>query len=230
MLKLFSVRQVLLGHLNGTGVVDWRALIVGLLDVPVASQYQLVTAATRLQEGTFCETLVWIDYAFEDPDEALDTKQCLLDAYTPSEQQPIAAIEMLSACAHDPDPLAAFFKACALHQGQLLQEKREKLGQVARTNKVQLEAAVHACQAVTPTEDHSVAPRLQQIWNEVEELALDEEQRRSRNRALVAGTYMAINASSAAVEILRDHDPLIQLAHDYFGKQPLSDLLSSLII
>ena len=221
---------MLLGHLNGTSVVDWRALIVGLLELPMASQHQLVTAAARLQEGTFGETRVWMDSAFEDPDEALDAKQLLLDAYTPSEQQPIAALEMLSACAHDPEPLAAFFKACALHQGEVLQEERERLGQVACTDKVQLEAAVHACQAVMPTEDHSVAPRLQQIWNEVEELALDEEQRRSRNRASAAGTYVPVDASSASVEILRDHDPLIQLAQDYFGKQPLSDLLSSVKI
>jgi hypothetical protein len=50
------------------------------------------------------------------------------------------------------------------------------------------------------------------------------------NRALAAGIYVSVDASSAAVEILRDHDPLIQLAHDYFGKQPLSDLLSSVKI
>jgi hypothetical protein len=151
----------------------------------------------------------------------------LLDAYTPSEQQPIAAREMLSACAHDSEPLAAFFKACALHQGKVLQEERERLGEVTRSDRVQLEAAVLACQAVTPTEDLSVAARLQRIWNEAEELALDEEQRRSRNRASAAGTYVPVDASSAAVEILRDHDPIIQLAHEYFGKQPLSELLSS---
>lgn len=222
---MFSVEQVLLGHLNGTSVVDWRALMVGLLDLPVASQHQLVTAATRLQEGTFCETRVWMDSAFEDPYEAFDAKQLLLDVYTPSEQQMTAAREMLSACAHDPEPVAAFFKACALHQGQVLQEERERLGEAARSDQVQLEAAVLACLAVTPTKDLSVMARLQRIWNEAEELALDGEQRRSRNRASAAGTYVPVDASSAAVEILRDHDPLIQLAHDYFGKQPLSELV-----
>lgn len=218
---------MLQGHLNGTSVVDWRALMVGLLDLPVASQRQLVIAAARLQEGAFCKARIWMDSAFEDPDEALEAKQLLLDAYTPSDQQTIISRELLSACAHDPEPVAAFFKACALHQGQVLEEERERLGEVARSDHVQLEAAVHACAAVTPTEDQSVVGRLQRIWNEAEELALDEEQRRSRNRASAAGTYVPVDASSAAVEILRDYDPLIQLARDYFGKQPLTELVLS---
>lgn len=197
---------MLRGHLNGSSVVDWRALMVGLLEVPVASQQQLLSAATRLKEGTFCESRVWMDSAFEDADEALDAKQLLLDAYDSSG-------DMLSACTHDPDPLAAFFKACALHQGE----------EVA--SQVQLEAALLACVAVTPTDDAEVAPRLQRIWNEAEELALDAQQRRARNRASAAGTYVPVDATSAAVDVLREHDPLMQLARDYFGKQPLDELV-----
>jgi hypothetical protein len=64
MPNLFTVERVLLGNLNGTSVVDWRALMVGLLELPVARQHQLVTAATHLQEGTFCKMHVWMDSAF----------------------------------------------------------------------------------------------------------------------------------------------------------------------
>jgi hypothetical protein len=71
--------------------------------------------------------------------------------------------------------------------------------------KVELEAAVPSSQVVISSEEHSVAQHVQLP----EELALDEEQWRSRNRPL------------ATLHIFKDHDPLIQLAQDYKTKSVL---------
>jgi len=221
-----QVEKVLLGHLNGKNVVDWRALIVGLMELPVANQRQLVIAAKRLKTGTrevFCKSPLWFDSVFDD-EETAEVKELLYEVYKLGDKDKAAALELLSVAAYDADPMAGFFKCCALHQGDVL-EKEQMLGDVTLSDIVLLESAVSACQAVMPTQDETTAPRLQQIWNEAEEMSLDDEQRRSRNRATAAGKYVAADASHAAVALLKDYEPLVELAHEYFGKQKLSRLI-----
>jgi hypothetical protein len=227
-----QVEAVLRGHLNGHNLVDWRAFLVGLMELPVASQRQLVMAANRLKEGSkaaFCNSKLWFDTAFVDKEEALEVKQLFYDTYFERDQGKANSLEFLAAAAHDTEPMAAFMKCCAFHQGQILEKESRKLGEMPMSEYIVLEFAIAACQSVMPTPDEAVGPRLQQIWNEVEELGLSDEERRARNRAVAAGTYVAVDVTLAAVNLLKDYDPMIELAREYFGKQKLVDLLNGII-
>ncbi|CAB3375517.1 Hypothetical predicted protein [Cloeon dipterum] len=205
--------RVLRKRLNGGCIVDWRAMVVGLLELPEATEQQLLHAEERLRPGTleaFTQSRIWLDAAFEDDPESV--KRLLYDAYHPRG----SVLRLLSAAAIGPCPVASFLKVCALHQGQSLHQD----------NAVLLEAAVAACHAVSPTENEQIAPLLQSIWNEVNDAGLDSEQRRARNRAVAAGTYVAVDASQVPVELLKENEAFLKLAAELFGKKSFRDLIS----
>ncbi|XP_059481294.1 uncharacterized protein LOC132200104 [Neocloeon triangulifer] len=223
-----GIHEVLKDFLNGDTIVDWRSLVVALLELPIASQQQLLLALQKLRLGTrkkFVESKIWMDTMFADEDEAAEAKNLIFDVYCPKDDDNSSVLEFLSAAVFDTCPVAAFMKTCSLHQEQVLEEEKEKLDEMPHSDVVLLESAVTACQAVFPTKDEAVGPRLQKIWNEVEDTGLTNEQRRARNRAVAAGTYKAEDATQAPVDLLKENQSLQQLASEYFRSERLEKII-----
>jgi hypothetical protein len=194
---------------------DWRVFIMKLLDLPVATQRQLLMAKKRFIQSDamnrgliykehFIQTHFWIEEAFENEILSEKVKNILFDIFHHPSREFTHYIDMLLACSLDDDPILGFAKACAVYSGSLVKTGSETtdngdgemdllLSEVNAgfpiANEITLEVAKAVILAGRPFSEEerlSLQDSLESMFREVEEESLTAQERRARQREAVA--------------------------------------------